>query len=65
MEVLREIIDEVGCGAVMSFTILEEVQAASQRELQQLWRRGVHKFKLPKIPTPGDVAAILSHEQCD
>ncbi|NOS70087.1 MAG: AAA family ATPase [Verrucomicrobia bacterium] len=61
MEVIREIIDEVGCGAVLSFTILEDVQAASQKQLQQLWRRGVHKFKLPTIPTIADVTDILAH----
>jgi DNA transposition AAA+ family ATPase len=61
MEVIREIIDEVGCGAVLSFTILDDVTAASQKELQQLWRRGVHKFKLPTIPTQKDVTAILEH----
>jgi hypothetical protein len=61
MEVIREIIDEVGCGAVLCFTILDDVKAASQKELQQLWRRGVHKFKLPTIPTIKDVTAILEH----
>lgn len=61
MEVIREIIDEVGCGAVLCFTILDGITAASQKELQQLWRRGVHKFKLPLIPTIGDVSAILKH----
>jgi DNA transposition AAA+ family ATPase len=61
MEVIREVLDEVGCGGVLSFTILEDVTAASQRELQQLWRRGVHKFKLPTVPTIGDVTAILNH----
>ena len=61
MEVLREIHDETKCGMVLIFTILDEVKAASQKELQQLWRRGVHKVPLPMMPTKGDLACILEH----
>lgn len=65
MEVLREIYDETECGMALIFTILDEVKAASQKELQQLWRRGVHKVPLPVMPTKGDIAAILRHHDLE
>lgn len=65
MEVIREIHDETGCGMVLMFTLLDQVKAASQKELQQLWRRGVHKVMLPAMPTKGDLAAILQHNGLD
>jgi hypothetical protein len=40
---------------------LDDVRAASQKELQQLWRRGVHKVPLPVMPTKADLTAILQH----
>jgi hypothetical protein len=46
---------------VLCFTVLDDVKAASQKELQQLWRRGVHKVPLPLMPTKGDLACILKH----
>ena len=61
MEVLREILDRAGCGGVFCFTMLDAVAAAKQKELQQLWRRGVHKVFLPSMPTKQDVAMILEH----
>lgn len=61
MEVIRELHDETKCGVVLCFTILDDVKAASQKELQQLWRRGVHKVPLPLMPTKGDLTAILGH----
>jgi len=61
MEVIREIHDVKKLGMVLSFTILDEVKAASQKELQQLWRRGVHKLVLPNMPTVGDLTAILEY----
>jgi len=61
MEVIREIYDETECGVALMFTILDDVKAASQKELQQLWRRGVHKVPLPLMPTKGDLTAILKH----
>lgn len=61
MEVIREFHDTSKCGMVLIFTLLDEVKAASQKELQQVWRRGVHKVILPAGPTAGDVAAILKH----
>lgn len=61
MEVIRELHDAARCGLVLIFTLLDRVKAASQKELQQLWRRGVHKVQLASMPTKGDVAAILEH----
>lgn len=61
MEVIREIHDRAKCGMVLCFTLLDDVKAARQRELQQLWRRGVHKVYLPTMPTKGDVSMILAH----
>jgi DNA transposition AAA+ family ATPase len=61
MEVIREIYDETECGMALIFTILDEVKAASQKELQQLWRRGVHKVPLPPMPTKDDLRSILAH----
>lgn len=61
MEVIRELYDETECGMALIFTLLDDVKAASQRELQQLWRRGVHKVPLPLMPTKGDLGAILAH----
>jgi DNA transposition AAA+ family ATPase len=61
MEVIRELHDETNCGLVLIFTLLDRVRAASQKELQQLWRRGVHKVQLASMPTKGDLAAILEH----
>ncbi len=61
MEVIREIHDKTKCGLLLCFTLLDDVRAASQKELQQLWRRGVHKVPLPLMPTKADLAAILQH----
>lgn len=65
MEVIREIHDVTKCGMVLSFTILDEVRAANQKELQQIWRRGVHKLILPGMPTVEDLTAILQHNGLD
>lgn len=61
MEVIREIYDRTECGMALMFTILDDVEAAKQKELQQLWRRGVHKVPLPTMPTKEDLTAILKH----
>ncbi|MGA2751635.1 MAG: ATP-binding protein [Verrucomicrobiota bacterium] len=60
MEVIRDLHDTKKIGMVLCFTLLDEVRAASQKELQQLWRRGVHKIILPNMPTIGDLTAILA-----
>lgn len=61
MEVIREIFDRTECGMALMFTILDDIEAAKQKELQQLWRRGVHKVPLPTMPTKEDLTAILKH----
>jgi len=61
MEVIREIHDKTKAGVVLCFTRLDDVRAASQKELQQLWRRGVHKIPLPLMPTKKDLEAILAN----
>lgn len=63
MEVLREIYDEVECGVVLSGTnlLLERMDEGRHREMEQLLRRGVHRFKLPPMPTKSDITAILKH----
>lgn len=61
LEVIREIYDETGAGMVLCGTELFETSVMQERNgvLEQLYRRGVHKIKLPPYPTRGDVAAIL------
>lgn len=61
IEVLRRIYDKTRCGMVLSWTNLDHLKSASQAELVQLWRRGVHKRALPIMPTKADLAAILHH----
>jgi DNA transposition AAA+ family ATPase len=60
IEVIREIHDESGCGMVLIWTRIDSLKQASGRELQQVWRRGVHKLSLPPSPTRADVAAVLA-----
>jgi len=63
LEVMREIIDETGCGAVLCGTklLLDEMNKGKNGELEQLMRRGVHRFQLPEAPTRHDLNAILTH----
>lgn len=61
MEVIRELHDVKGVGIVLSFTVLDDVTAAKQKELQQIWRRAIHKLNLPAMPTIEDLTAILEH----
>jgi DNA transposition AAA+ family ATPase len=63
LEVIREIYDEVGCGMLLCGTelLLEKMRGGKQGEMEQLLRRGVHKFHLPKMPSKEDIAAILGH----
>jgi DNA transposition AAA+ family ATPase len=65
IEVLRRLYDHCRCGMVLSWTNIENLQNASQGELVQLWRRGVHKIALPLMPTKGDIKAILAHNGLD
>lgn len=65
VEVLREIYDATNCGMVLIWTRIDALKGHSQRELQQIWRRGVHKLALPNGPTRGDVSAILATHGLD
>jgi DNA transposition AAA+ family ATPase len=59
LEVLREIYDETGAGVVICATDLLFKRVADNRgELEQFFRRGVHKKILPAQPQRGDVAMI-------
>lgn len=62
LEVIREIFDEVGCGMVLCGTrlMMENVEAARQGELEQMYKRGVHRLNLTSSPTKADVAAVLA-----
>jgi DNA transposition AAA+ family ATPase len=61
VEVIREIYDATHCGMVLIWTRIDTLKKHSQVELQQVWRRGVHKRPLPDYPTRGDVEAISTH----
>ena len=61
VEVIRRIYDFKRCGMVLCWTNLADLKNASQGELVQIWRRGVHKIALPLMPTKGDLDAILKH----
>ena len=65
MDTVREIHDVTEVGMVLSFTHLDQVRASSQAEMQQLWRRGVHKLILPNMPSKGDIGAILEHNSLE
>lgn len=59
IEVVRRLHDFTKAGFVLCWTHLDNLKASSQAELQQVWRRGVHKVFLAKMPTVGDLTAIL------
>ncbi|MEK9753262.1 MAG: AAA family ATPase [Rhodospirillaceae bacterium] len=61
LEVIREIHDETRCGMVLCGTqlFLRDMKAGQHEELEQVWRRGVHKLHLPNMPTKADLAAIF------
>jgi DNA transposition AAA+ family ATPase len=63
IEVIREIHDKTKCGFLLCGTqlMLDDMNAARAGELQQVWRRGVHKLDLTNSPTKADVAAIVQH----
>jgi len=65
IEVIRRLYDHCRCGMVLSWTNIENLRNASQGELIQLWRRGVHKVALPLMPTRDDIRAILVHNGLD
>jgi hypothetical protein len=61
IEVLRRLYDHCHCGMVLSWTNIDNLRDASQGELIQLWRRGVHKIALPVMPTKADIGSICHH----
>lgn len=66
IEVLREFYDRVGCGMVMSFTTVkwEEISRHRKSDLEQMFRRGVHRFALGTAsgqPLQKDVELILAY----
>lgn len=61
IEVIRRVWDFRQMGLVMCWTNLADLRNASQGELVQVWRRGVHKIRLPAMPTKADVECIANH----
>lgn len=61
MEWIRRLYDFRQFGLVLSFTELgfAQVEAARKRELEQLFRRGVHRVNLGDRPTVADVRMIV------
>lgn len=61
MEWIRRLYDFKQFGLVMSFTNLgfSKTEKERKRELEQIFRRGVHRYNLGDRPTAKDVAAIL------
>lgn len=60
MEQLRRLYDFSQCGLVMTFTLLgyEAAEKHRKRELEQVFRRGVHRINLGDRPTTADIAAV-------
>lgn len=62
METVRRIfVDHCKCGLVLTFTLLgyNAAEKEKARELEQIFRRGVHRYNLGDRPTVADVAAIV------
>lgn len=62
METVRRVfVDHCKCGLVLTFTLLgyNAAEKEKARELEQIFRRGVHKFNLGDRPSVADVAAIV------
>jgi len=60
MEEIRRIWDARKFGLVMSYTLLgyEETEKHRKKELEQIFRRGIHRTNLGAMPTVGDIAAF-------
>jgi DNA transposition AAA+ family ATPase len=60
MEEIRRLYDFAQCGLVMTFTLLgyEAAEKHRKRELEQVFRRGVHRINLGDRPTTADIAAV-------
>jgi DNA transposition AAA+ family ATPase len=62
METVRRLfVDHCKCGLVLTFTILGYTVAEKEkaRELEQIFRRGVHRVNLGDRPSVADVTAIV------
>ena len=62
METVRRIfVDHCKCGLVMTFTLLgyDTAEKEKTKELEQIFRRGVHRYNLGDRPTVGDVSALV------
>jgi len=62
METVRRLfVDHCKCGLVMTFTLLGYTVAEKEkaRELEQIFRRGVHRVNLGDRPSVADVTAIV------
>lgn len=61
VEVLREIYDCTKCGIVLSMTNLgrDKFERERRTELEQMFRRGVHRLELGSMPSREDLQAIL------
>lgn len=62
LEVIREIYDHVECGIVLCTTNVfrSRFESAQKEELEQLFRRGVHKVQLGDIVRTEDLKLILA-----
>lgn len=67
VEFLRELHDVVGCGMLLSMTNFGRDQFANKRQaaLEQIMRRGVHRFQLPDQPLKKDLELILAANGLD
>jgi DNA transposition AAA+ family ATPase len=63
IEVIREIYDETKCGVVLSATelLLSKMNEGQHGEMEQMLRRGVHRVRLPGMPTKEDLTLIFKH----
>lgn len=64
LEVIREIYDAVECGLVLCGTLLllDKMGEGKHSEMEQLLRRGVHKIRLPGMPTKEDLTVIFQRD---
>lgn len=60
-ETIRDIWDSIECGIVLVFTNIgkEKVEQEKRGELEQLFRRGIHRFSLGEQPTRKDLSMIV------
>lgn len=61
IEWIRRLYDATQCGIVLSFTRLgfSVAEQERKRELEQMFRRGVHRMNLGDMPTTADVKMVL------